>query len=276
MLIDVITAFAVVVAVGLLFGILLAIVSKFFGVEEDETAKKLREILPGINCGACGFKGCNDYAEAMAKGTAKPNLCIPGAEPVAKQLGEIMGVEVEEPKDFVAFVHCNGTCEAAPAKADYKGIETCSAASQVYGGPKLCTYGCLGCGDCASVCVSDAICFEDGIARINTSRCVGCGMCVRTCPKHLISMVPQEVASVVYCNNKDKGADARKACKNACIACRKCEKACPSGAIKVVDNCAVIDYEKCTSCGLCAKECPTGCLKDVSFPDLPEGFVWNE
>ena len=101
-------------------------------------------------------------------------------------------------------------------------------------------------------------------------------MCVKTCRKHRISMVPQEVAAVVYCNNEDKGADARKACKNACIACRKCEKACPSGAIKVVDNCAVIDYEKCTSCGLCAKECPTGCLKDVSFPDLPEGFVWNE
>ncbi len=275
MLIDILYAFAVVVAVGLLFGILLALITHFFGIEEDETAKKIREVLPGINCGACGFKGCNDYAEAMAKGLAKPNLCIPGAEAVAKQLGEIMGVEVEEPKDFVAFVHCNGTCEAAPAKADYKGIATCSAANQTYGGPKLCAYGCLGCGDCASVCVSDAICITDGIAHVNTARCVGCGMCVKTCPKHIISMIPQETATVVYCSSRDKGADARKACKNACIACRKCEKLCPCDAIKVTDNCAVIDYEKCTGCGACAEGCPTGCIKKVFFPDLPEDFSWN-
>ena len=217
----------------------------------------------------------DNYAEAMAKGEAKPNLCIPGAEAVAKQLSEIMGVEVEEPKDFVAFVHCNGTCEAAPDKALYKGIETCKAASQTYGGPKLCTYGCLGCGDCASVCISDAICISDGIARVNTARCIGCGMCAKECPKNIISMIPQEAATVVYCNNKDKGADARKVCKNACIACHRCEKTCPHDAIKVVDNCAVIDYEKCTGCGKCAEVCPTGCIKKVFFPDLPEDFVWD-
>ena len=101
-------------------------------------------------------------------------------------------------------------------------------------------------------------------------------MCVKTCPKHIISMIPQEAATVVYCSSKDKGADARKACKNACIACRKCEKTCPHDAIKVIDNCAVIDYEKCTGCGACAEACPTGCIKKEFFPDLPENFTWNE
>ena len=272
---DVLIAFAVVVSVGLFFGILLAVMVHLFEVKEDETKEKLRACLPGINCGACGFKGCSDYAQAMSKGEAKPNLCIPGAADVAKELGEILGVAVEEPKDMVAFVHCNGTCDAAPDKAVYEGIATCKAGSMIYGGHKGCSYGCLGCGDCAKVCVSDAICVTDGVARINTARCVGCGMCVKECPKGIISMVPQETAVAVYCSSKDKGADARKLCKNACIACKKCEKACESGAITVVDNCAVIDYSKCTGCGKCAEGCPTGCLKKVVFPDLPENFSWN-
>lgn len=272
MLIDILTAFAVVVSVGLFFGILLALFIHFFGIEEDEKTKQIRAALPGINCGACGFKGCNDYAEALAKGIAKPNLCIPGAEDTAKELGAILGVEVDEPKDMVAFVHCNGTCDATSEKAEYEGIESCRARTMVYGGTKSCNYGCIGCGDCAKVCVSQAICVENGIARVNTSRCVGCGLCTKECPKNIISMIPQEAATVVYCNSKDKGADARKACKNACIACKKCEKTCPHGAITVIDNCAVIDYEKCTGCGLCAECCPTGCIQNVSFPDLPEGF----
>ena len=272
MIIDVLTALAVVVAVGLLFGILLALFIHFFGIEEDEKTKKIREALPGINCGACGFKGCTDYAEALAKGEAKPNLCIPGAEAAAKELGEILGIEVEKPKDMIAFVHCNGVCGAAAEKATYAGIDNCHARMVLFGGPKVCTYGCLGCGDCESVCVSHAISVVDGVAVVDTSRCVGCGMCVKECPKKIISMIPQEAATVVYCNSKAKGADARKACKNACIGCKKCEKLCPEQAIAVVNNCAVIDYEKCTGCGLCVSGCPTGCLQKASFPDLPENF----
>ena len=272
MITDILIALAAVVALGLFFGILLAVCIHLFGIEEDEKTKQIRAALPGINCGACGYKGCNDYAEAMAKGEAAPNRCIPGAEATAKELGEILGVEVEEPKDLVAFVHCNGTCDAAVDKAVYDGIDTCRARSAIYGGAKACVWGCIGCGDCADVCISDAICLEDGIARIDTSRCVGCGLCAKTCPKKIISMIPQEAATVVYCSSKDKGADARKACKNACIACKKCEKLCPHDAIKVVDNCAVIDYSKCTGCGLCAEGCPTGCIKKAFFPDLPEGF----
>ena len=275
MLIDVLTALAAVVGVGLLFGILLALFIHLFGIEEDPKIQQIRDVLPGINCGACGFKGCSDYAEALAKGEAKPNLCIPGAESVAKEMGEILGVEVEEPKDMVAFVHCNGVCGVTLDKAIYEGIETCKASTMIYGGAKACCYGCIGCGDCASVCVSNAICMENGIARVDTSRCVGCGMCVRECSSKIISMIPQEAATVVYCSSKDKGADARKFCKNACIACKKCEKACPEGAIAVTENCAIIDYEKCTGCGLCADTCPTACIKRAFFPDLPEDFSWS-
>ena len=272
MFVDVLTALAVVVAIGLFFGILLAVFVRLFGVEEDEKQKKIRELLPGINCGACGFSGCNDYAEALAKGNAKPNLCVPGAKSTAEELSHLLGVTVEPPKDVIAYVHCNGTCGTVSEKANYLGIQTCKATSMIYGGPKACAYGCLGCGDCATVCISDAIAIVDGVARVDTSRCVGCGMCAKECPRGVISMIPQETGTVVACSSKDKGADAKKACAAACIGCKKCEKLCPEQAISVIKNCAVIDYTRCTGCGLCVEGCPTGCLKKTSFPDLPEGF----
>lgn len=272
MLVDVLIALAVVTAVSLVLGVLLALFIRFFGIEEDEKIKNIRACLPGINCGACGFKGCDDYTAALAEGTAKPNLCIPGAEDVAKELCDILCVEAEAPKDVVAFVHCNGTCDAVVNKAHYSGITSCAAASMLYGGPEACRYGCLGYGDCAASCIADAICVTDGIAHVDTSRCLGCGLCATKCPKHCISMVPQESKVAVFCNNKDKGADARKACKNACIGCKKCEKACPHQAITVMDNCAVINYDQCTGCQACVNECPTGCLKSVFFPDLAEAF----
>ena len=270
MLPDVLIALAIVASIGLLLGILLALFIKFFGIEEDEKAKNIRACLPGINCGACGYKGCDDYAKALAEGSAKPNLCVPGAAETSKQLSEILGIEIPAPKDVVAFVHCNGVCGATTQKAVYDGMQSCRATSMLYGGPDACRFGCLGCGDCVSACMSNAICIQDGVARIDTRRCIGCGMCLVTCPKKLITMVPQETQAAVFCNNQDKGADARKACKNACIGCKKCERACPHNAITVVNNCAVIDYTKCTGCRECVSGCPTGCLKAVFFPDLTE------
>ncbi len=267
---DILIAFLVMLAVALIAGILITVFSHFFAVKENPLKAEIRECLPGINCGACGYKGCDDYAAALAEGGVKPNLCIPGAQAVSDKIGEIIGVEAEPFKDVVAFVSCNGNCEATFNTAEYDGIKTCCAASMIYGGTNSCRFGCLGFGDCANACPSKAICLADGIAHVDTSRCLGCGLCTRTCPKHIIHMIPQETQTVVMCSNKQKGADARKACKNACIACRKCEKTCPHGAITVKDNLAFIDYDKCTHCGACVECCPTGCLKTVFFPDIPE------
>ncbi len=267
---DILIALAIMLPISLIACIALSLLSHLFAVDEDPKKKELLECLPGINCGACGFKGCDDYAEAIVSGKAKPNLCVPGAQKVANQLSEIMAVEPEKFLDVVAFVGCNGTCAATGEKAAYEGIPSCSAANMLYAGTGNCSYACLGFGDCAAVCPNDAICLMDGIARVDTSRCVGCGLCKKACPKHIISMLPQDAAVAVMCSNKQKGADARKACKNACIGCKKCEKACPEDAITVTDNLARVDYSKCSGCRACVSECPTGCLKSVCFPDLTE------
>ena len=273
---EILIAFLVVLGVALVAGILLLIFSKLFLVEKNPVEKKIRECLPGVNCGACGYKGCDDYAAALAQGGVKPTLCIPGDQKVANQICEILGVEEQTVEDVVAFVNCNGHCDAVKKVADYEGVQTCSAASMLYGGTNSCHFGCLGFGDCAKVCPSGAICLIDGIAHVLTERCIGCGLCKQTCPKQVISMVPQETRVVVMCSNKQKGADAMKACKNACIGCKKCEKTCSYGAIKVTDNLARIDYTICKNCGECTEVCPTGCLKKVFFPDLPENSDFSD
>lgn len=255
---DVLTVLLVVSSISLLLGILLALFIRFFGIEEDEKTKNIRSALPGANCGACGFKGCDDYAKQLAEGKAEPNLCIPGGADTASALGEILGIEVEAASQRVAVVHCAGGCER---KADYSGINSCRARAMLYGGPEACTYGCLGCGDCAAACSIGAISVAGGVARINRALCMGCGACVSACPRKIISLAPKSASVGLLCSNKDRGADAKKACSHACIGCKKCEKNCPSEAIKVINNCAVIDYEKCTGCGLCKDNCPMGCIK---------------
>ena len=267
---QILTAVIPVLIIGIICAAVLVIASKLMAVKEDERFPAIRECLPGANCGACGFAGCDGYAKALCeKPGTKTNLCVPGADGVAKQLGEILGVECEDVVEQVAVVHCAGDCNKTQDKADYIGIETCAGAKLMFGGKGSCTYGCLGFGDCASVCPQDAICIENGIAHVDTRKCIGCGLCTKKCPNHIISLVPDVERVVVTCSNKDKGAVTRKVCSNGCIGCKKCEKVCPLGAIKVENNVAVIDYEKCTDCpdfGVCAKNCTTGCiiLSDLS------------
>lgn len=266
----VLTAVAVVAAVGLICGIILALASHFMEVKVDERFTKARACLPGANCGACGYTGCDGYANALVTGdTEKTNLCVPGGDVTAKALSDTLGLEFEDVEEQVAFVHCNGNCDDSKNKADYDGIANCRSASLIYGGPDACVYGCLGFGDCAAACPEKAICVDSGVAKIDFNKCIGCGICVRTCPKHIISLVKVTSKTVVQCSSNAKGADTRKECMVGCIGCKKCELNCPSEAIKVNNNLASIDYGKCTNCGKCAELCPVHCIKSVDFSNTP-------
>ena len=248
-------------AIGAVCAVVLVVASRLFAVEEDETAVKIRECLPGANCGACGYAGCDGYAKALSEDrSVKTNLCIPGADAVSRQISEILGVEFEDVVEQVAVVHCLGDCEHTSPKMEYAGIKSCKAAKTLYGGKGKCSFGCLGYGDCVSVCPNGAVCIEKGIAHINTRLCVGCGLCAHACPQGIIGIVADVERVVMKCSNKEKGAVARQECSNACIGCKKCEKTCAHDAIKVVDNLAQIDYGKCTACGECVSACPVGCL----------------
>ncbi len=250
---------------GLLCAVMLAVAAKFMAVKEDERAAKLRECLPGANCGACGFAGCDDYAKKLCDGAAT-NLCVPGGDAVAKQIADILGVAFEDVKEKYAIVRCNSDCAEAGYLMDYQGHQSCSAANMFFSGRGKCSYGCMGFGDCVAVCQYDAIHVVDGVARVDKKKCAGCGMCAKACPKHLIEMIDYTGDVFVACQNRDKGAVTRKLCKHGCIGCKKCERTCPNGAIAVVDNLARVDQSKCVSCGLCVAACPTGVIKTCLDP----------
>lgn len=261
-----------VVIIGVICSAVLVIASKLMAVKENEKIPVIRECLPGANCGACGFAGCDGYAKALAEeeGTAT-NLCVPGGDSVSRKISDILGVEFEDVIEKVAVIHCAGDCNYTKDKVQYNGIESCAAAKLVFGGKGSCSYGCLGLGDCMKACPNGAICIENGIAHINTKLCSGCGICAKTCPNHLIDLMSDTEKVIVTCSNKDKGAATRKVCSNGCIGCKKCEKVCPSGAIHVENNVAVIDYSKCPDCedfGACARECTTGCIMISDFSGI--------
>lgn len=250
-------------AMGLAAGILLTVASKFFAVEVDPTKERITAALPGANCGACGFAGCADYADAIAEGKAEPNLCKPGGADAAAKIGEILGKTVTAAEPEVMALHCNGNCNATDTYYDYKGTPTCRAAVGSFGGSGKCSFGCLGFGDCMAVCEENAICIKDGIAHIITERCHACGKCAAACPKGLLSLRPASNPVVVACSSKANGKNTKLACKNGCIGCKMCEKKCPNGAITVQDFHAVIDYAKCSGCGACAEGCPVKAIQMI-------------
>ncbi len=259
---QIISAVLIVGITGLIFGIILALASVIFAVKQDDRIDKISEVLPGANCGACGYAGCSGYAEAIVNSCAPTNLCSVGKNPVALKISDIMGCNADEVVEMKAKVMCAGTCEHASEKYIYHGAPDCRAAAKLSGGAKVCTYGCLGLGTCALVCDFDAISIADGVALIDEEKCTGCGKCKNVCPKNIIEIVPKNTMAHVLCKNKDKGAMVNKYCSIGCIACKICEKNCPKEAILVIDNCAVIDYSKCTGCGICAEKCPK---KVISF-----------
>ncbi len=255
---------AILAVTAVISAVLLTLASHFFGVKENEKFAPIRDALPGANCGACGYSGCDAYAKALAEGqSTSVSLCVPGGKNSADAIAEILGVKKEKVAERVAYVACRGTSDAVSRKYDYQGHLTCRSANMDYSGDKFCAYACLGYGDCADVCPVNAIHILDGVATVDPQTCIGCGICVRTCPNNIIRLIDKDTRVAVSCSNRDKGALTRKYCTNGCIGCGKCARTCPEGAITVSENLARINYDKCISCGECAAVCPTHCIKKL-------------
>lgn len=246
-----------------ILGVALGFFQQKFKVERDPLADAVRNVLPGANCGGCGFPGCDGYAEAVAARRAGPNLCTAGGAATATAVAALVGVDAEA-VDLVSVLLCQGTKEKAVTKGAYVGIPTCRAAKLSAGGVKSCAYGCQGFGDCVAVCKFDALSMgEDGLPHVNYDNCTGCGMCADECPQKLFAMVPRDrKGSVVLCSNRTTlKASVLKNCKVGCIKCEACVRICPEHCITMVNGIPVTDYSKCTSCGSCVEKCPTKCYK---------------
>lgn len=247
---------------GLLFGAGLAYASQKLAIPVDEKTVAIRDVLPGANCGGCGFPGCDGLAKAIAAGEAPVNACPVGGADCAAKVAEIMGVKADAGNRKVAKVICNGDTTKCGEKFEYDGIQDCVAASMVQGGSKSCQYGCLGYGTCVKACQFDAIEIVDGrIAKIDPEKCTACGKCLEVCPKSVIAWAPYEQSVVITCNNKEPGKVVRQKCSVGCIGCQICVKNCPTQTIEFKDNLAFINYDNCTNCFVCVEKCPTKAIE---------------
>jgi Na+-translocating ferredoxin:NAD+ oxidoreductase RNF subunit RnfB len=252
---------------GLLFGLALAYASKVFHVEIDPKIEKIANLLPGANCGACGFPGCAGYADAIVNRDIDFTLCAPVGAVGMQKIGDILGkvAIIKEPQ--IAVIRCNsGGYTNTAIKYDYNGIRACRAVIVLANGPNSCNNGCVFQNDCINSCKFDAIYInDDGMRVIDPEHCSGCGACAMICPRNVIEMKPISNKVYVNCTSVYKGNLAKKDCgaKTPCIGCSICSKVCPFQAITIDNNLAQIDYTICTSCGLCASKCPTKAIVDT-------------
>ncbi|HUT78818.1 MAG TPA: RnfABCDGE type electron transport complex subunit B [Polyangia bacterium] len=248
------TALTILSGIGLVMAALLAVGRKAFFVVVDERHEKIMALLPGANCGGCGYPGCSGYASALVEGKALPSACPPGGADMAVQIAAVLGVEVGATVDRVAVVACAGDNAASPARARYLGVTDCAAAHAIAGGSKSCTHGCLGLGSCRVACLFDAIeITPGGLAVVIEGRCTGCGKCLATCPRGIIALVPRARRVHVLCNNPDKAKDVKAVCSVGCTGCKLCAKQSMAFAVdgalaRIADDEAAIDESAALAC----------------------------
>jgi Na+-translocating ferredoxin:NAD+ oxidoreductase RNF subunit RnfB len=258
--------FAAVLA--LILGVLLGIFRKVFNVETDVLVGLIRETLPGANCGACGFPGCDGFAAAVASSEAAPDKCtVSDAESTKKRAALVGGSADIRP--VVAVAACQGSAEFAPSKGLYTGLQSCRGAKISSGGTKLCAWGCMGFGDCVKVCKFGALEMgANGIPVIDPDKCKGCKVCVSECPQGIIRVVDKgQTGAFAFCNNRNTIKPmVKKTCKTGCGKCTACVKKCPEQAITLEYGIPAIDYSKCNSCGTCVEVCPQKVMRLLELP----------
>lgn len=253
-------------SVGLAAAVLLYITAKRFNVTEDARIAEIEGILPGANCGACGRKGCHDFAVECCNTGKLDGMNCPGAGAEGmNRIARILGIAADKKNEKKAFLRCNGSsCNRLTKRTT--SATSCMSAKMLAMPAGYCTWGCLGHGDCIAACRFDAMKWdkESNLPVIDKGKCVGCGACATICPQNIIFIREVERYTpvvIVQCSNRDKGGPARKMCAVACIGCGKCQRTCRHEAISVSDNVAIINPTLCIGCGECVEVCPTGAIQ---------------
>jgi Na+-translocating ferredoxin:NAD+ oxidoreductase RNF subunit RnfB len=243
---------------AVVFGLILALTARYFHVHVDPRIHQVTEVLAHAHCGACGYPGCEPYAEAVVKNPdVKPDLCIPGGARCAEEVARITGKVAEKREPGYARIMCKGGNSFARKSHAYDGIQDCNAAAALAGGLLACSFGCIGLGTCVKNCPFGAITLgPDSLPVVDRQKCTGCGVCAQSCPRSIIRILPVSVPVTVDCLSNDKGALTRKNCTAGCTGCGFCLKVCEHGAVTIVDHLSWIDPAKCIHCDKCLEKCP--------------------
>ena len=255
-------AILLMAVIGLVLGLVIGWFAKIFQIESDSRVELVTELLPGANCGGCGKAGCSDFAKSVVSGENPPSKCPVSSKEQVTAIALALGIDAGESFQQRAVVCCGCDREQTKRLLNYNGVVDCVSASLVAGGPKGCSYGCLGMGTCARKCPFGAIEIINNLAVVHRELCVGCGTCVAACPRGVIKLVPADAEVHVYCNSPAKGPAKRQVCNVPCLGCRKCARAFPN-KFKVDGFKAQVNYEAKplpTADDVQAVGCPTGCL----------------
>jgi electron transport complex protein RnfB len=229
---------------GVVCGVVLAAAAKRFAVQVDPKIEAVRACLPGANCGACGFAGCESYAEAcVCDPNCPPGMCAPGKQEVAERVAAITGKAAGTASPVISFLRCARNDGEVKKKHTYVGFDTCQAASIAFGGPYECDFACVGYGDCETACPFHAIHMKDNMPVIDPEKCTGCGVCVKICPKQVLQLLPKDAICYVPCSNHDSGKAVTNVCKAGCIHCGACTRKAKD-AVAMLNDRIEIDYDK--------------------------------
>jgi len=208
-------------ALGFVFALVLLIASEKLKVQLDPKVEQIYEALPQIDCGACGFAGCSQYAKAVSQDGELLGRCAPGGAKAAEKIAQVLNLQISG-SGFAQrpIIHCRAHTAEKTYYAIYEGIRSCTSAN-AYPTVQACKFGCLEFGDCVEACKFDALHIIDGLATVDYEKCTGCGACAKACPRNLIEMVPfsSENMMTVACSRKETGKVTRQMCRVGCIAC---------------------------------------------------------
>ncbi len=267
----VLTSVLTLFGLGLVAAIVLAAASRVFYVEEDPRVEAVMDALPGANCGGCGYAGCEGYAIAVVnEPSVSAALCVAGSADTTITVGELTGKAVGAADPMISFRRCDKIAGNVKARYQYHGLPSCAGATLLMDGSDLCSWSCLGFGDCVEVCPFGAMEIKGGLVVISSTKCTGCGLCIKACPRNSLDIIPARARVAVTCATKDKLRAVMDVCEVGCINCGKCIKVCPAKAITQVDSRIEIDQHKCLSYGSdCAEICISDCPRNILRPFCP-------